>query len=67
MAKSETGTGIGLWLLGIAFIVLKLTGYIDWSWWWATLPLWGGLAVVIVGLIIYLLYKVIRSTLKKRR
>lgn len=26
-------------LLTIAFIVLKLTGYIDWSWWWVWSPL----------------------------
>ena len=25
-------------LLTIAFIVLKLTGYIDWSWWWVLSP-----------------------------
>ena len=33
------GPGI-LGLLGIAFIVLKLVGIIDWSWWWVTAPLW---------------------------
>jgi hypothetical protein len=27
-------------LLCIAFIVLKLTGYITWSWWWVLSPLW---------------------------
>jgi len=27
-------------LLTIAFIVLKLTGYIDWSWWWVLSPIW---------------------------
>lgn len=34
-------------LLGIAFVVLKLCGVIDWSWWWVTLPFWGGLALVL--------------------
>lgn len=34
-------------LLGIAFVILKLTGVIDWSWWWVTLPFWGGIALVI--------------------
>lgn len=24
----------------IVFLVLKLTGVIDWSWWWVTAPLW---------------------------
>lgn len=30
-----------LYLLGIAFVVLKLTNVINWSWWWVTLPFWG--------------------------
>lgn len=41
-----------LGLLGIAFIVLRLTHVIDWSWWWVTAPLWAPLAVVIVILAI---------------
>jgi hypothetical protein len=24
----------------LIFLVLKLTGYISWSWWWVTAPLW---------------------------
>ena len=27
------------WWLTLAFIVLKLTGYIDWSWWWVISPI----------------------------
>ena len=30
-------------LLGIAFIVLKLCGVIDWHWAWVTAPIWGGI------------------------
>lgn len=30
-----------LGLLFILFLGLKLTGHIDWSWWWVTAPLWG--------------------------
>lgn len=37
-------------LLTLAFIVLKLTGYIDWSWWWVTSPFWIG---VIIGSLLY--------------
>jgi hypothetical protein len=38
----QNNGGIGFFgLLGIAFILLKLTGTIDWSWWWITAPLWG--------------------------
>nr|DAL63000.1 MAG TPA_asm: transmembrane protein [Caudoviricetes sp.] len=39
-------------LLGLIFIVLKLTGTIDWSWWWVTSPLWGGIVIVIAIFII---------------
>lgn len=34
-------------ILIVVFIVLKLTGTIDWSWWWVLSPLW-----VVVGLTI---------------
>lgn len=39
-------------ILGIAFIVLKLCGVIDWSWWWVTAPFWGGPAIVVIGAVI---------------
>lgn len=34
-------------LLFCALACFKLGGVIDWSWWWVTLPLWGGLAVLL--------------------
>lgn len=46
----ETGAasgGIGFFsLLAVAFIVLKLTGTIGWSWWWVLAPVWGPFALV---------------------
>ena len=36
-------------LLGIAFVVLKLCGVIDWSWWWVTAPWW--VVAVVIGFI----------------
>ena len=39
-------------LLGIAFIVLKLCGVIDWSWWIVLAPIWGSLVLIIVILLI---------------
>lgn len=42
-----TSGGVGFTgLLFITFLVLKLTNVIDWSWWWVTAPLWGGVALV---------------------
>ena len=36
-----------LYALALLFIALKLAGFIDWSWWWVTAPLWGGAAVLL--------------------
>ena len=33
--------------LFIVFLVLKLVGAIDWSWWWVTAPLWLPLAAIL--------------------
>lgn len=51
----NTGTPV-LGLLGIAFIVLKLMGYITWSWWWVTAPFWGGLALALVAAVLGLFF-----------
>ena len=40
-----------LGLLAIVFITLKLTNFIDWSWWFVTMPLWGGLALLSIVLL----------------
>ena len=41
-----------LGLLGIAFVVLKLVGVINWSWWLVTLPFWGPVVFVLVLLLV---------------
>lgn len=41
MATTSSSGGVGFAsLLTIAFIVLKLTGVIHWSWWWVLSPIW---------------------------
>lgn len=51
--KSNSSNGLGLGtILFLIFMVLKLTNYIDWSWWWVTAPLWIPILIIgIVGLI----------------
>lgn len=45
--QSAASSGIGLGgAVFLVFLVLKLTGHIDWSWWWVTAPLWGVFALV---------------------
>ena len=43
-------------LLFIVFLILKLTGNIDWSWWWVTSPLWIPVAAVLVLIVIALVF-----------
>jgi hypothetical protein len=40
--KTEASSGLRLFLtlLLVLFIGLKLTNYINWSWWWVLSPLW---------------------------
>ena len=68
--NSSGGVGI-LGLLGIAFVVLKLCGVIDWSWWLVTLPFWGGLAlllgIAIMAGVVYLIASAFGVTPKQRR
>ena len=62
-------------LLAILFIGLKLAGYITWSWWIVTLPLWGGAALIIslfviapaIALIGAFLLDVLASLTKSKR
>ena len=46
--KSNGSETIVIGMLGVAFVTLKLTGFIDWSWWWVTAPFW---AMVVMPLI----------------
>ena len=59
--ESNTSSGgIGFFgLLTIVFIVLKLTGYIDWSWWWVLAPMWGGIALLLLVAIVVFVISVI--------
>ena len=63
MAKENTSRGMGIGMvLFIVFLVLKLTGTIDWSWWWVTSPLWiplalGGIIIGIIGVIAIIIEK----------
>ena len=47
------GLGIG-GALTVLFVGLKLTGHIDWSWWWVLSPIWIGFGVVLAVLAVAL-------------
>lgn len=50
-----------LQLLTLVFVVLKLTHFINWSWWWVLVPLWGPIAFVLGILGAILIFLVIAS------
>lgn len=63
-------------VLFIVFLVLKLTGYITWSWWWVTAPLWVGPTIIfgiiaialclgLVCLFLYVIYELITLIFNK--
>lgn len=53
-AKSMKNTNICfLEVLGIVFIILKLCGVINWSWWFVLMPLYIPALVFIVAIIIF--------------
>jgi phosphoglycerol transferase MdoB-like AlkP superfamily enzyme len=54
--QTTTNGVSGLTLLGLLFVALKLTGFIDWSWWWVTFPFWGALAILGVVLLLFGLF-----------
>lgn len=55
--KTMNTNGIGFTgLLAIVFITLKLTGYIDWSWWWVLSPLWIPFAVVMTIIVLLAIF-----------
>ena len=61
-SSSSSSGGIGfVGLLTIAFIVLKLTGVIAWSWWWVLSPIWISAIIALVVIVIAILVIVIKE------
>lgn len=46
---------IPITLIGIGIIILKLTGVINWSWWWITAPFWIGFPLMFSFITLYYL------------
>ena len=67
--SSSSSSGIGFTgLLTVAFVVLKLTNVINWSWWWVLSPIWiaVGLALLIFsGICAWAIIKTNKKNKKK--
>ena len=58
MADNVQVSGGGISLCSavfLVFLVLKLIGYINWSWWWVTAPLWGPFALILAIFIVIII------------
>ena len=63
--NKSSGTGLGFaGALTIAFVVLKLCGVIDWSWWWIVSPIWISM-IIIVAIVFALMFGVYFEEKKK--
>lgn len=58
MDSKKSGMGL-LEILLIVFVILKLVGTIDWSWWWVLSPLLIPIGLLIVVLIVFGIISVI--------
>ena len=54
-------------LLTLLFIALKLTGYIQWSWWWVLSPIWISFSLIILIVIILLVISVVVNKPKSKK
>ena len=64
-SSSSSSSGIGFaGLLTIVFVALKLTHYIDWSWWWVVSPIWISLLAVLAFLGIVMIFAIAMESRK---
>jgi phosphoglycerol transferase MdoB-like AlkP superfamily enzyme len=53
MSKESSSSGVSfMGLLTILFIALKLTNFIDWSWWWVLSPMWLSAVILVLAVIL---------------
>lgn len=45
-----------LGILTVVFITLKVIGEITWPWIWVLVPVWGGIALTVVILIVFFIF-----------
>lgn len=61
--KETKRTGVSMPMaIFLIFIVLRLTGNIEWSWWWVFSPIWVTFAISMVLTIILTIIKTLRGS-----
>ena len=63
----SAGCGLGLvGVLTVVFVVLKLVGVINWSWWWVLSPLWIS-AILLIPIVIIVVVAAILIDVRWRK
>ena len=58
--STQSSGGIGfVGLLTILFVGLKLTGFINWSWWWVLSPIWITALITVIIIVVVLIVAII--------
>jgi len=52
-------------LLQIIFILLKVIGVVEWSWWWVLSPTWISAGIVIVIFLIFVAINIFKKEKKR--
>ena len=65
MSKESSNSGVSfMGMLTILFTALKLTNYINWSWWWVLSPMWFPLFVILLSAVLLSVIQVIIKYVK---
>lgn len=57
---TSSGIGFGSALL-LTFIILKLVGVINWSWWWVLSPIWIPVVLLMaVSILLFVIYRIVK-------
>lgn len=66
---SSSGGGVGIpTVIQIVFIILKVVGVIEWSWFWVLSPTWISILVVIFALLIFfIIWAITKASRNKKR
>ena len=54
-------------IITVVFVILKLLGYISWSWWWVLSPLWISLGITVLLWIVALICGIVASLFNQMR
>jgi hypothetical protein len=59
--NTSRSSGGFLGTLCLILITLKLTNFIDWSWWWVLSPIWAVPSILILAIILWAILKLIEK------